>query len=410
MWQILDGIRILDLARVFAGPAATQVLGDLGADVIKVEDPRGGDEARNFGMTQAMVDAGMHTSPSFVALNRNKRSITINLASAAGQRAVRRMVAGCDVVLHNFRPGTMEKYGLGYDDLRAVRPDLIYCAFSAYGTTGPLAEIGANDLALQAHSGLMSITGEADRPPVRCGTSLVDLHASLAMAVGIMAALMHRAKTGAGQMVESSLLRSSAHLMNYFYGEYWAAGTVRKPMGTANHLSVPNQVFPTADGSVVIIAPNNDMWLRCARALDAARLDRPEWRGVVDRVEQRDALIAELSAVTASMTSAEVIRRLGPAKVNVAQVNDIGMAADHPQLAAARGITTFEQDGKTVRAVASPFDLRGVPERPNRPPPALGEHGDEVLRELGMDDAEITALHAAGAFAPPESDRKKQHE
>ncbi len=400
MWHVLDGVRILDLSRVFAGPAATQVLADLGADVIKLEEPGRGDEARGFGVTREMVQRGITTSPSFVALNRNKRSIAVNLATAAGQEAVRRMAAGCDVVVHNFRPGTMDRYGIGYEHLKALRPDIIFCSFSAYGDEGPLAHIGANDLALQAHSGLMSLTGEPGRPPVRCGTSVVDLHGSLSLVIAIMAALMHRQKTGEGQQVDSSLLRSSAHLMNYFYGEYWTTGAVRGPMGTANHLSVPNQVFPTADGSVVIIAPSDEMWIRCARALDAEGLDRPEWRGLLDRQKHRAAIVAAVSAVTAALTSDEVVARLGPAKVNVAKVNDMGQAADHPQLAAAGAITSFEMDGRTVKAVCSPFGLAGTPRSPDRPPPALAEHTDEVLRELGITDSEAAALRAAGAFGP----------
>lgn len=398
MWNVLQGVRILDLSRVFAGPAATQVLGDLGADVIKVEEPGKGDEARGFGVTQAMVASGITVSPSFVALNRNKRSIAINLASPAGQLTVRRMIPHCDVVVNNFRPGTMEKYGLGDEALRALRPDLIYCQFSSYGETGPLKNFGANDLALQAHSGLMSITGEADRPPVRCGTSIIDLHASLALVIAIMSALMHRSSTGQGQRVDSSLLLSSAHLMNYFYGEYWATGVIRQPMGTANHLSVPNQVFPTADGSVVIIAPANEMWQRCAVALDADALDRPEWRGLLDRQKHRAELILAVSAVTLRMSSDEVIARLGPVKVNVAKVQNIGQAADHPQLAATGGVTSFEMDGREVKSVSSPFDLCGIPRSDDRAPPALAAHTGEVLREMGLTQEDINTLDAQGAF------------
>jgi crotonobetainyl-CoA:carnitine CoA-transferase CaiB-like acyl-CoA transferase len=403
MWNVLQGVRILDLSRVFAGPAATQVLGDLGADVIKLEEPGKGDEARGFGVTQAMVASGITVSPSFVALNRNKRSIAINLASPAGQRAVRRMVQNCDVVVNNFRPGTMEKYGLGDEALRALRPDLIYCQFSSYGETGPLKHFGANDLALQAHSGLMSITGEADRPPVRCGTSIIDLHASLALVIAIMSALMYRSSTGQGQRVDSSLLLSSAHLMNYFYGEYWTTGVIRQPMGTANHLSVPNQVFPTADGSVVIIAPANEMWQRCAVALDADALDRLEWRGLLDRQKHRAELILAMSAVTLRMSSDEVIARLGPVKVNVAKVQNVGQAADHPQLAATGGVTSFEMDGREVKSVSSPFDLCGIPRSDDRAPPALAAHTGEILRELGQSEDDINALDAQGAFGPPGS-------
>jgi len=398
VWNVLQGIRVLDLSRVFAGPAATQVLGDLGADVIKVEEPGRGDEARYFGVTKEMLEQHAGVSPSFVALNRNKRSVTIDLRAEAGRRAVLRMVEGCDVVVHNFRPGAMKKFGLDYEALRAVRPDIILCEFSAYGDRGPLAHIGANDLALQAHSGLMSITGEPDRLPVRCGTSIVDLHASLALVIAMLAALMHRERTGEGQVVETSLLRSSAHLMNYFYGEYWAKGVIRKPMGTANHLSVPNQVFPTRDGSVVIIAPSDEMWHRCAQALAGAKLDRPEWNTILDRQRHRAEVIAAVTAVTEALTSDEVMARLGAAKVNVAKVNNIGQAADHPQLASVGAVIEFDMSGRPVKAVSSPFALNGVPPAPDRAPPALGEHTDAVLTELGVPADEIAALRAAGAF------------
>ena len=397
MWTVLNGIRVLDLSRVFAGPASTQILGDLGADVIKVEEPGRGDEARHFGITPETAGRHRGASPSFLALNRNKRSIAIDLGSAAGQRAVRRMAGSCDVVVHNFRPGAMRKFGLAYEDLREIRPDVVYCDYYSYGPVGPLSEIGANDLALQAHSGMMSITGEPDRPPVRCGTSVVDLHASLALVIAILAALYHRERTGEGQVVETSLLRSSAHLMNYFYGEYWALGVVRGRMGTANHLSVPNQVFPAADGSVVIIAPSDAMWLRLAEALDPA-LDRPEWRTTVDRQKHRAAVIEAISAVTGRMSCEELIRRLGPARVNVAKVNTIGEAADHPQLAAVGGVLDLPLDGTTFKATASPFALHGARVAPDRPPPMLAAHQDEILAELGFSASDITALEADGAF------------
>ena len=398
MWKVLSGVRVLDLSRVFAGPAATQILGDLGADIVKVEEPGRGDEARHFGVTPQSRDRHREASPSFLALNRNKRSIAIDLASPAGQRAVRRMVKGCDVVVHNFRPGAMEKFGLAYETLREQRPDVIYCEFHSYGPGGPLSHIGANDLALQAHSGIMSITGEADRPPVRCGTSIVDLHASLALVAAILAALFHRERTGEGQAVSTSLLQSSAHLMNYFYGEYWALGTVRGRMGTANHLSVPNQVFPAADGSVVIIAPSDEMWRRTAAALDPS-LDRPEWRTMVDRQQHRAQIIEAISAVTRTMTSSELIRRLGDAKVNVAKVNDIGEAADHPQLAAIGGVLELVlPGGETMKATASPFSLRGPPMAPDRAPPRLAADQDAILTDLGFAREEISALASEGAF------------
>ena len=394
----LSGLTVVDFTTMIAGPYCSRLFADLGADVIKVEEPGRGDEARYFGVSTESSKGALGVSPSFVALNRNKRSIAIDLASAAGRDVVRRMARDCDVVVHNFRPGAMRRWGLGYDDLRALNTRLIFCEFYAYGKVGPLSHVGANDLALQAHSGLMSITGEPDRPPVRCGSSIVDLHASVALVTAILAALFHRERTGEGQVVETSLLRSSAHLMNYFYGEYWSQGVIRKPMGTANHLSVPNQVFPAADGSVVIIAPSDEMWERCALALDAEQLHRPEYKSMLQRQQQRTKLVDTISAITRTKTSAELVDSLAAARVNVAKLNSIGEAADHSQLASIGAVVEFDMDGERVKAVASPFALEGTPATVDRPPPGLGAHTDEILAELGVAKSEVAAWRAQGAF------------
>ena len=398
MRRALEGIRVLDFSRVFAGPAGTQVLGDLGADVIKVEEPKRGDEARYLGVTDDELQKFGGVSPSYLALNRNKRSITLDLASPAGRKAALQMAAKCDVVVHNFRIGAMDRWGLGYEAVKALNPGVIYCEFTAYGREGPMAHIGANDLGLQAHSGLLSVTGEPGRPPVRVGTAAIDLHGSLALVSAVLAALFHRERTGEGQMIETSLLMSSAHLLSYFYTEYWMEGTVRKPMGTANHLSVPNQVFPTSDGGVVIIAPNDEMWQRCVDALGDPSLDRAEFKGVLDRLRRREELVGAVSAVTRKLTSRDVVERLGAVKVNVAKVNSVGEAADDPQIAAIGGIVEFDADGRRVKAVASPFNLFGTPMSVERAPPGLGADTDAILRDLGFGGDEVAALRDQGAF------------
>lgn len=398
MQRILEGIRVLDFSRVFAGPAATQVLGDMGADIVKLEPP-GGDEARYYGVSRDKLAELGGASPSFMALNRNKRSVEVDLRNAEAKQVVRDIAIKADVIVHNFRPGVMERLGFGYEELARDNPGLVYAEFSAYGRTGPLSHVGANDLALQAHSGLISITGEPDRPPVRAGTAVIDLHGSLALVSAILAALFHRMRTGKGQRVESSLLLSSAHLMSYFYTEYWVDKVVRKPMGTANHLSVPNQAFPAADGEVVIIASSDDLWNRMANELDPQRLAVPQFAHVFDRRNNRLELIETLSDITRKLTCAELIDRLGRVKVVVAKVNSIGEAAESEQLAAVGGIIPLAVGNRIVPSVVSPMQLSGTDIALDGPPPDLGQHTVEVLQELGLDAERITALCNGGGFA-----------
>jgi crotonobetainyl-CoA:carnitine CoA-transferase CaiB-like acyl-CoA transferase len=396
--QALEGIRVLDFSRVFAGPDSTQILGDHGADVIKIEEPERGDDARYFGATREELKTQGGVSTSFLTFNRNKRSVALDLGGEAGREVARRLAAQADVVLNNFRPGAMAKWGLGYEQVKIANPRVVYATFYAYGPTGPLAHFGANDLALQAHSGLMSITGDADRAPVRCGTAAIDLHASLGLVSAITMALFHRERTGEGQEVNTSLLLSSAHLMNYFYTDYWITGHLHARMGTANHLSVPNQAFPASDGMVIIIAPNDEMWARCVQALDPVMLGKPEFARASDRLTRRVEVVATLSAVTSRFTCKELLARLGAVKVNVSKVQDIGEAADHEQLAAVGGIVTYERHGRPVKAVASPFQMSGTPASVRRPAPELGEHTAEVLGDFGIGPEEIEAFRLSGAF------------
>jgi crotonobetainyl-CoA:carnitine CoA-transferase CaiB-like acyl-CoA transferase len=218
------------------------------------------------------------------------------------------------------------------------------------------------------------------------------------MVSGILAALFHRQRTGEGQVVETSLLLASAHLMNYIYTDYSMKGEVRGPMGTANHLSVPNQAFPTKDGSVIIIAPSDEMWARCARALDQERLGGPEYKVSADRLRLRDTLIPAIGAVTSALTSKDVVGRLSAVKVNVAKVNTVGEALNHEQLAAAGGVWEFPVDGRNVQSVSSPFKMSKTPPKLDRPPPKVGADTDNILCDLGFRPDEIAALRDQGAF------------
>jgi crotonobetainyl-CoA:carnitine CoA-transferase CaiB-like acyl-CoA transferase len=398
--SVLDGIRVADFTRVYSGPAATQLLGDLGADIIKVEDLGQGDDARVFGIGDNSHHPLQGASAAFIALNRNKRSIGLDLKVPEARDAALKLAEVSDVVIHNFRPGVMERLGLGYEDIRAVNPRVIYCDISGYGSAGPLAKQGANDLALQAHSGLMSITGTEQGEVVRCGSAVIDLHCGVIAAAAVLGALLHRERTGEGQRIEASLLSSSADLMAVFYGEYWLDGTIPKPMGSGNRLGVPNQAFATTDGAVIIVANNDDMWRRIAVALDRERLDLPEFRPIAGRRQHRKRLLDMVAEICARHTTQGLLDVLSAAKVVASPLYNVAQAADHPQLAAIGGIAEVDIAGQPIKLITAPMRMEKTPPTVRYAPPAHTAHTIEILHELGFSAAQIDALvHAGGIRA-----------
>jgi crotonobetainyl-CoA:carnitine CoA-transferase CaiB-like acyl-CoA transferase len=375
----LEGVRILDFSRVLAGPLCTMILGDLGADVIKVEQPGEGDETRGWGPPFVGDDAAY-----FLAVNRNKRSVALDLATPEGARAARALVGTADVVLENFRPGLMQRFGLDYGTLRKQNPGLIYCAISAYagepGTSRP-----GYDIVMQAVSGLMSITGPRGGGPVKVGVAVLDVVAGLYAAVGILAALEARQRTGRGDRLEISLFEASVAALVNQAANHLVSGVVPGPMGTEHPNIVPYQVFPAADRPFVLAAGNDRLFERTCQAIGRPELGTDErFATNGDRVRNRDVLIPLLAALFADRPADEWLRLLEGAGVPCAPVRRLDEVFASPEGRAAVEEVDDASRG-VLRLVASPIRLEGTGQAKSRPPPRLGEHTEEVLRGLAED-------------------------
>lgn len=389
----LAGIRVADFTRVFSGPYATQILADLGAEVVKIERVDGGDEARDYGEP---VDSEKAGAP-YLAMNRNKRSLAVDLKDPSGVEVARRLIAQSDVVIENFRPDVMKRLGLGYEELSADNPRLVFCSISGFGSRGPLAMRPANDLSIQALSGLLSMTGEPGRPPVRTPAPFADLTGGMFAVIGILAALRERDISGRGQHVETSMLEAQVSTLNYFFVDYWLRGFVPEPMGTANALGLPNQAFPTADGWVCITSSNERAWRRLCEALDIPeKAEDSRFRTLRDRYANRDALVAMLEEATRKLSTEECVRRLDEAGVSNSPVRDLSEAAAEPQLAAMGLIDEVSIGSRDVKLVGLPVHFSASAKRTATAPPNLGAHTQDVLLELGFTADEVQKLRASG--------------
>ena len=382
---MLDGIRVVDFSQNIAGPQATMTLADLGADVIKIEPP-GGDPARTWGPPFWDGDA-----PIFLAFNRNKRSILIDLNSVAGREVAWRLVDGADVVVQASRKGVIERFGLGYDNVRKKHPGIVYASLSGYGSEGPYAETPGYDPLLQAYSGIMSITGSADGPPARVGGSVVDVGSGYLMALGILAALRKRDLEGVGSLVECSLLDTSLGWVGYHLMNYLASGDVPRRMGTGIAMIAPYEAFPTKDGELMICGGNDGIFRRLCEALGIPRYaDDVRFSKNASRVHHCDALRKLLSKHTRGHTTTELDGLLKSHRVPCSPIQSIDQVVDDPQVRANRIFDPVEHPKiPGYRDLKLPVRFDG--ERPplRCVPPKAGEHTSEILAELGYSESAI---------------------
>ena len=392
MNSALDGLRVLDLTQVMAGPFCSMLLCDMGADVIKVEPPAGDS-------TRRMPGGVGGDSPSFNAVNRGKRGIVVDLKQPAGRGAVRRLAAASDVLVENYRPGVLEKFGLSYAALSGPCPRLVYASISGYGQTGPSAGKGGFDLVAQGVSGIMSVTGEAGRPPVKAGIPVTDLGAALFAVAGILSALLARARTGRGQFVDTSLVDAGVALSVWEATQYFSGRGVPEPLGSAHRMNAPYQAVRCADGYMTIGAANDRTFRGLCEVLGHPEwADDPEYRDDTHRIRNLGALVARIEAVMEARPRSHWLERLEGRGVPCGPINDYAEVMADPHVRA-RGLVV-DTDHPTlgrIETLGTPIKLSETPLAPGRPAPRLGEHTDAILADAGFGAEEIAELRRAGA-------------
>lgn len=411
--QPLAGVRVLDLSRVLAGPWCTQTLADLGADVIKIERPMrngsGGDDTRGWGPPFLRDREGHDTAEAayYLGTNRNKRSVTVDIARPEGQALIRRLVRRSDVFVENFKVGDMARYGLDSASLLALNPRLVYCSITGFGQTGPYRDRAGYDYAVQGMGGLMSVTGPSrqeiadDAPgggPQKVGVAVADLFTGMYAATSILAALRHRDLTGQGQAIDMALLDTQVAMLANLGANYLATGVAPQRAGNAHQNIVPYQVFEVADGHMILAVGNDSQFAKYCEVAGRPELARdPRFARNADRVRHRAVLVPMLAEVMRTRTRADWLSALEAAKVPCGPINDLADVFADPQVQA-RGMTVEMPHplADRVRLVASPMKFSATPVQYRRPPPLLGEHTDEVLAEAGLTAEERAALRAAG--------------
>jgi crotonobetainyl-CoA:carnitine CoA-transferase CaiB-like acyl-CoA transferase len=392
--QPLAHLRVLDLSQVMAGPFCCMLLGDMGADVIKVEPPAGDQTRQAMGFRMKGED-----SPGFLALNRNKRAISLDLKTAAGRDVLYRLVETADIVVENSRPGVAAKLGIDYATLSQINPRLVYASISGFGQYGPWSQRPGFDLIAQAMSGVMSAMGTPDGEPVKSGVPVGDLGAALFALYGILSAIIGRERTGRGQYIDASLFDAALGLSVWEMTELWATGRSPRPLGTANRMSAPYQAFHASDGHFVVGAANQKLWRAfCAVIERPDLLDDPRYGDNKARLQHRAELAEELERVFGERSVAHWVDAFLAAGVPAAPINDYARVSESEHTAAREMVMEVEHPVEgPIRVLGFPVKLSGTPQRVRRPPPLLGEHTEELLAELGLDGSG-EALRAGGAF------------
>jgi crotonobetainyl-CoA:carnitine CoA-transferase CaiB-like acyl-CoA transferase len=393
----LDGVTVLDLTRVLSGPYCTMLLADMGARVIKIEQPGRGDDTRAWGPPFVAGE-----SAYFLSINRNKESVCLDFKRREGRELLERLIARADVLVENFRPGTLDRAGLGFDALSAKFPRLVYCAISGFGRTGPRRNMPGYDAVIQAEGGLMSITGPGDGSPYRLGVAIADIVSGMFAAQGVLLALLARHRTGRGQLVDVAMLDSVVALLTYQAGIYLNCGAVPRRMGNRHPTIVPYETFEAADGDVVLAVGNDQQWRRfCEVAELGALATDPRFAANPDRVTNYEALRPLIAGRMRERTCAAWIERLTGADVPCGSVRGVDEVLGDPQVAA-RGMveTLLHPSAGTLGLLGVPVKLAETPGQVRTPPPLLGQHTTRVLRgDLGVSHQEIEALRAAGVIA-----------
>ena len=400
----LSHIRVLDLSRILAGPWATQNMADLGADVIKVERPKIGDDTRGWGPPWIRDQHGEYTHDStyYAAANRGKKSITVDIASAEGQKLIKELVAVSDVVVENYKIGDLKRYGLDYESLSAINPRLVYCSITGYGQTGPDAHKPGYDFVFQAQGGLMSVTGERDDLPgggaQKVGIAIADVITGMYSSIAILAALNHRDVSGKGQYIDMALLDCIVALGGNQVTGYFSSQKVPHRYGNAHATLVPYQVFHTADDDIVVAVGNDNQWQKYCEAIERSDLAADErWIKVTGRIVGRETLIPELAKSMLTRSSADWIARFEAMGVPCGRINNYQQVFEEPQVIH-RGLRVDmpTEDGGMVSTIASPLRLMGTPPQYNRSPPKVGSSTDSVLKELlGKTDEQLAAYRAS---------------